>query len=388
MLQIYLFGAFSLQADYHPLPALPTQKAASLLAYLATHPRKDLPREYLAGLLWPDSPADKARRRLHTALWQVRQVFKQGGLSLEDYLSVSSSALRWQPAADAWLDVTQFEQACQGLEIGALEDAVRLYRGPFLENFYEDWCLEMRYQYEAACCQALLRLAELHLHAAHPVKCLECARRLLQVEPLNEGAHRLLMQAYYNCGQRPAALEQFRQCMRRLEEELGIQPSSDTRRLYESILAESLPIETAQAVLQAAAQPVTRPAPAPAPARAPAPPPALRTAVFGWSLFNLAGIPLLVLLDWISRAQRPADLSSGLLAASLSTLASLFCLRARHRPLEQAGLLWYGIASMTLLGGWLALDPNSAQHPLWQAAGAWLALSSLLLAALLWRARR
>ena len=72
MLQIRLLGILQLSVAGNILPVLPTQKAVGLLGYLAVHSGKELSREHLAELFWPDRPRVNARRSLHTALWQIR----------------------------------------------------------------------------------------------------------------------------------------------------------------------------------------------------------------------------------------------------------------------------------------------------------------------------
>ncbi len=72
-LRVYLFGGFDLHSDGAPLPAIPTQKARSLFAYLITYRDQRHTRDLLAGLFWPDMPDARARRRLSQALWHIRR---------------------------------------------------------------------------------------------------------------------------------------------------------------------------------------------------------------------------------------------------------------------------------------------------------------------------
>jgi DNA-binding SARP family transcriptional activator len=63
------------------------------------------------------------------------------------------------------------------------------------------------------------------------------AQRLLEVEPLNEAAHRRLMLAFARTGRVSLALRQFLACRRALVVELGVEPSDETSRLQARILA-------------------------------------------------------------------------------------------------------------------------------------------------------
>jgi predicted ATPase len=61
------------------------------------------------------------------------------------------------------------------------------------------------------------------------------ARRWLAVDPLQEFAHRQLMQLYAWMGERNAALRQYQECVRILEAELGVEPLEETLQLYLAI---------------------------------------------------------------------------------------------------------------------------------------------------------
>src|SRR5215468_7413266 len=58
-----------------------TQKAASLLAYLALHLHQSQPRERLLDLFWADRPLETARDNLSTALAQLRRQLEPVGVS-------------------------------------------------------------------------------------------------------------------------------------------------------------------------------------------------------------------------------------------------------------------------------------------------------------------
>lgn len=61
------------------------------------------------------------------------------------------------------------------------------------------------------------------------------------------------MRLYAAAGQRSAALRQFRECARVLEQELGIAPGDETTHLYEAIRAA--PVKPAAPPVAAASPP-------------------------------------------------------------------------------------------------------------------------------------
>jgi ABC-type transport system substrate-binding protein len=67
------------------------------------------------------------------------------------------------------------------------------------------------------------------------------ARRWLALDPLHEPVHRTLMQLYVWSDQRAAALRQYDECERVLEEELGVPPEEETTQLSQAIRAKQEP---------------------------------------------------------------------------------------------------------------------------------------------------
>ncbi len=241
MLRVYLLGPLALESGSLPLPRLATHKAAGLFGYLVTHADRIHSREVLASLFWPDRPPENTRRNLSTALWQIRQTLKRGGLDPSAFLNASGATVEWSSSAEQWLDVTEFEGQVAGGGLFAWQSAVRLYRGPFLEGLYDDWCIEERYRLEEQYMQALSRLAQAYAAQRDYASALHVARQMLRIDPLREDAHRLTMESLYQLGQRAAALEQYAICSQSVRTELSTEPSDATRQLHAAILSESLP---------------------------------------------------------------------------------------------------------------------------------------------------
>lgn len=240
MLQIRLLGVLQISVDGNVLPPLPTQKANGLLGYITLNTGKELSREHLAGLFWPDRPQSNARRSLHTALWQIRSLFKNAGIEPENLFTASSNTVCWSPEIDYWLDVPEFEKSVNRASPSQLQNAVDLYRGSFLSNIYEDWCLDERYRLESYYLRALSKLISHYLESRRFSAAMETSRLLLKADLLNEVAHRALMLSNYQLGNRSAAIEQYHECARLLKRELNIDPTEETKNLFQSIQEERI----------------------------------------------------------------------------------------------------------------------------------------------------
>jgi hypothetical protein len=82
---------------------------------------------------------------------------------------------------------------------------------------------------------ALHHLAQAYEKNGDLTGALSAAWRLVDLEPWSEESHRYLMRLLGLNGQRSAALTQYETCRRILAEELSVEPSKETTRLYEQI---------------------------------------------------------------------------------------------------------------------------------------------------------
>jgi DNA-binding SARP family transcriptional activator/predicted ATPase len=240
-LQVCCLGRLSLRCCGPPegaarelsLPA--TLKAQSLLAYLIVHWDRPQSRDHLAELFWGDRPEHNARRSLATALWQIRRC-----LPGNDFILADTTNVQLNPHRAFWLDVAEFEKLARPstslAHVAALQQAVALYRGEFLDGFYDDWVLSERYRLESLHCDALAGLMAAREALGEHEAALAVALRLLEQDPLREDAHRAAMRAYCGLGQRQAALAQYARCQQVLQAELGIEPMAETLALRQAIV--------------------------------------------------------------------------------------------------------------------------------------------------------
>jgi predicted hydrocarbon binding protein len=82
---------------------------------------------------------------------------------------------------------------------------------------------------------ALIRLSEDYCTLSQAGHAIPYARRLITLDPLNESAHRRLMNVYWQAGQHSAALKQYQVCEEILRKELNLDPQPETYALYKQI---------------------------------------------------------------------------------------------------------------------------------------------------------
>jgi len=240
-----------------------TRKAIALLAYLAMEGGEQ-PRDRVAALLWPESN----RQRSLGALRRTLAALRSAGAS--PWLQIDRHSIGFLARADLWVDTHEFERllrargshghAAEGICAQCrpiLQRAAALWRGDFLAGFsladspaFDDWQLLQQESLRRQFAGTLQQLVELAAETGDHPSAIEFARRWLQLDALNEPAHRALMQLYASSGQRALALQQYRACVRVLEEELGVPPLEATTALYEAIQTGELPAERSQPTIQ------------------------------------------------------------------------------------------------------------------------------------------
>jgi ABC-type oligopeptide transport system substrate-binding subunit/DNA-binding SARP family transcriptional activator len=240
-LRLFLLGPLDIQYDGQRVPKPPTQKSQSLFAYLALHRQRPQPREHLAGMFWGDRPERKARRSLTTALWHIRRALPEAAAFL-----AGPQTVQLDPQAELWLDVDDFEGLAGYQDLTRLQAAAGLYRGDFLEGFYDDWVLSVRYRLDTLFGDVLTRLMASQEAAGEHQAALVTARRLLDHDPLREDAHRLAVRAFCRLGQRAAAMEQYRRCQEVVQDELNAGAMVETTELYGAILEGRFEIGSAE----------------------------------------------------------------------------------------------------------------------------------------------
>jgi DNA-binding SARP family transcriptional activator len=257
-LEIITLGGLDIRVGGEPITAFESRKVEALLVYLACTARPQS-RDVLADLLWDDLSQTRAMANLRGVLYDLRQ-------RLRPYLDVTRNTIALNQEAATWLDVAALERTLDDVsEQGGLissaaveqvEGALALYRGDFLAGFhvracrgFEEWMRVEQERLRGLVVETLHELMAHHLDNGAYKTALAHARRLLELDPESEAAHRGVMAGLACTGHRAAALAQYESCRSLLAEELGVEPEAETTALYEQIRMGEIapPIEAAAA---------------------------------------------------------------------------------------------------------------------------------------------
>lgn len=237
-LKLFLFGAPKVELNGNVVD-LQRRKAMAMLVYL-TMTRQSHRRDVLASLFWPESGQKTARNALRRELHLLQQSLGDG------WLEATREVVACRSDVEIWVDAEKFRQLVEQVkgsaEIDALVEAAELYRGNFLAGFTLSDCPEfdewqffeadgLRREY-AGVLEILVRHNE-EQQKFEPA--IDYARRWLALDPMHEPVHRELMRLFALAGQQAAAVRQYDECVRILDEELGVPPEEETTQLFEAI---------------------------------------------------------------------------------------------------------------------------------------------------------
>jgi len=228
-----------------------TRKAIALLAYLVVE--KSASRDTLSGLFWAEASQERARATLRRTLSALK------GATGTDLIDADRNLITLVGEVSSDLDTLGREleattehghdprDVCDRC-IPHLRRATGLYRGDFLEGFsvkaspeFDDWVRSVAESTRIRIGEAFDRLGTALAASGEYPAAINAVAQWIELDPLHEPAHRFLMLLHAWAGDRPGAIEAYRNCVTILDQELGVAPLEETTELYEAILDEDLP---------------------------------------------------------------------------------------------------------------------------------------------------
>jgi len=206
------------------------ERVRSLLGFLTL--RRRVTRDLVMTALWPESDEASARRNLRSTLNLLHGVLEPDRMAGEAPYFVRSvgRSLELCVGEHLSIDSWQFEElmgeayrheadGVPAAAVDALERACELYRGEFLADAaFDDWSEIERDRLRALFVEGSTRLAELLLAYSRFDEAIVVASRALEAERWSEAAHRALIAAHLERGDRSAARRALERCRRALDD--------------------------------------------------------------------------------------------------------------------------------------------------------------------------
>ena len=137
------------------------------------------------------------------------------------------------------VDVHAFEQLLDRAEangpIPLMEKAVAFYKGPFLGDPAEPWATSYQERLRSKLIRAIGKLGLYFEKHGNKEKAIEYYQKGLEVDNLAEEFYQRLMACYKSGGRKADALSVYDRCRKALLSTLGVEPSTRTKAIYESL---------------------------------------------------------------------------------------------------------------------------------------------------------
>ena len=210
---------------------------------LERHPNA-VPMDVLIEVLWPGGHPTRTRKNLHQAVKSLRRALEPElpSGSPSRYVEVGEGTYRLVLPPGSYVDWMEFERRIKRLltqndpDLSELAETLRLYQGDYLPDaLYQDWAVLRREQLRELYIAGLIRLGQSYLVEGRHQESIYQAQRVLSLDPWNEEATLLLMQAYQQMNNIPAALRAYEALHERLQTDLDLPPREDLTFLYEHL---------------------------------------------------------------------------------------------------------------------------------------------------------
>ena len=223
--RLRLLGGLTLEVDGAPVPheTWGSRKSRLLLARLVARRGRPVPREEVAGALWPDGDPSRLGPRLSVELSKLRRALGPA----REAIVADRGSLHLDPGGldvDVWRFVDDATSGLDAVRSGGdgsdrLRRADAAYTGDFLEEHpYEPWATELRDRARALAADVARALAGIAWSLGDAPEAARCWRRVLERDAWAEDAHLALVEILSSVGTHGEARRAYQAYVSRMEE--------------------------------------------------------------------------------------------------------------------------------------------------------------------------
>ncbi len=191
--------------------------------------------------LWPDVSPAQLRNTLGVRLHHLRRA-----LGRADWIVFENNTYAFNRSLNYWFDVEAFEKSIASARrvrdnspeqaIRHFQEAVKLYRGDFLQDWVEgEWFATRRAELREKYLDALLTLGRLLFAETDYAQAAAAYKQVIEHDNYVEAAHRELMRCYARLGEQAQALRHYEELAELMGDELGSPPAPETSALFERL---------------------------------------------------------------------------------------------------------------------------------------------------------
>jgi DNA-binding SARP family transcriptional activator len=224
-----------------------TRRARDILCFIASRRHRRVSKDAIIDTFWGESDFGSVEKNFHPTISHIRKALNSNQPLKQNFLLYRDGDYQLNPEFSYRIDTEQFDRLvaegdaarrardAEGF-VKAYEEAAALYRGEFMQGSYDEWVEEQR----SYCREQYLRILEILAQTAQKsqdwARALTLSQRILREDPFREDVYCHLMRAHAAQGNRVAVREQYETLRKLLRKELGVEPASETQRVYRELL--------------------------------------------------------------------------------------------------------------------------------------------------------
>ncbi|WP_116024384.1 AfsR/SARP family transcriptional regulator [Thermomonospora umbrina] len=222
------------------------RRARLVLAALSLDPGRVVSVDRLMAAVWGDRPPASARTQIAGSVSRLRRALRDPGAveTAHPGYRLPVDAVRLD-SREAERLVTRAREAAASARpdeaAGMFRAALALWRGPVLAGLDSPALAPAALRWEELRLAAVEEAAELDVALDRSREVVAELMPLVAEHPFRERLRALLMTALHREGRQAEALALYRDGRRILDEDLGLEPGRELRRLHDAILRDDLP---------------------------------------------------------------------------------------------------------------------------------------------------
>jgi DNA-binding SARP family transcriptional activator len=249
-LTINLLGHFEIFRDpKRPFAAdaWTTRRAHEILCFIASRRHHRASKDTIIDTFWGEADFDVVAKNFHPTMSHIRKALNSNQPLKQNFLLYRDGDYLLNPDFAYSVDFEEFDRLVaegdaarrardQERCVACYEAAIKLYRGEFMRGCYDEWVEDQRSYYNERYLHMLEILAGVALGQQEWPRALQLANQILRDDPYREDIHCLVMRTHAAQGNRAAVKEQYETLRALLRKELGIEPASETQKVYRGLI--------------------------------------------------------------------------------------------------------------------------------------------------------
>lgn len=224
-----------------------TRRAHDILCFIASRRHRRASKDAIIDIFWGEADFEVVTRNFHPTVSHIRKALNSNQPFKQNFLLHRGGDYQLNPDFAYSIDIEEFDRLVaegdsarrardQDRCVACYEAAIKLYRGEFMHGCYDEWVEEQRSYYHERYLHMLEILASAALGQQEWPRALQLASQILRDDPYREDIHCLVMRAQAAQGNRVAVKEQYETLRALLRKELGIEPASETQKVYRGLI--------------------------------------------------------------------------------------------------------------------------------------------------------